>query len=344
MTRWMVPAIAAATLVVLGSAGCKPSLPKCAGEEEVAEAPPIPQPEYVLLEYRIEQESGTAPVVDKRETPKYAQVRPTLKKAAIRFPDSCLNQSAGAVTGVAANSQNIMGTFCGPWLSELERALSTAGYTVYSSDALYRLEKEKNLSPYNAGKELGADVVFILNSLEAATVTAGAGKEGKFRFFTSDAAGHKGEPKPLDEPTMNGFVGVAQSVLKGTIAPDQVVALSSILDATAVLTASGESVWFYRRVVTFPIRESLGMAFLFGRYPDACAPGSDLRQQLCTWRAVGPELPIAAPVVMQPAPMRSELTVRESVGPSSADAYQAQKLELIRAGAKEFVSAFQGAP
>ena len=105
-----------------------------------------------------------------RPTPKYREVHRTLKAAALRLPDTCLNESASRVAGAGGQSQLIFQTNCGPWLGEIEKALSASGFKVYSWDALAKLEKQRGLSPYNAGRELGADVVFMLNSLEASDI------------------------------------------------------------------------------------------------------------------------------------------------------------------------------
>lgn len=315
----------ALALGLLGTAACNPSVPTC----RAVQAPAPPAPEYVLVEHRTASESATAPKVEVKETPKYQSTKGKLRAAAIRLPDTCLNETAARVTGVAQRTDLIFQTKCGSWLSEIEKALATAGFKVYSWDALYKLEIERRLSPYNAGKMLGADVVFVFNSLEAGDIKGGASMQGRFRYFNADARGRALSARPLDEATRDQFKAFAQGALKDSVKPDQVIALSSIIDSTAVLTESGESVWFYRRVLTMPVKENAGMKFLFGRYP-----GTE-------WKVVSPAL---LPAISKPrsAPLLStEESVESSVGVRH-DAYEAMRLDLIRAGASDFVQAFRG--
>jgi hypothetical protein len=316
-----------AALAGLLAAACNtPSIPACSATAEV-------EPEYVLVEYRYGGQYGQAPQVEIKDTPQYAEKRSALKSAAIRFPDSCLNESSGKVTGISDNTQMILQTTCGPWLGEIEKAFVGAGYRVISWDALWKLEKQKGLSPYNAGKELGAEVVFIFNSLDVGNIEGGTSTQGKFRYFDSNPSGAVLAPKALDEHDRTFFKTAAQVgfrlVTKGA-AEKQILALSSIIDAQAVLTESGQSIWFYSRTVTVPTSEKRGMKFLFGRYPGE------------TFVPVAPEQAEVAAVEMAPtSTLSTEDTVETSSGPGR-DPYQAKRLELIRAGAAELVRAFQG--
>jgi hypothetical protein len=280
----------------------------------------------VLVEYRTAAEYAKVPKAEVKGTAKYQATKGKLHAAAIRLPDSCLDEASSKVTGMAHRSDTIFQTTCGPWLSEIEKALATAGFRVYSWDALHKLEIERRLSPYNAGKALGADVVFVFNSLEAADIRANVSLQGRRRYFNSDARGHALGARPLDEATRARFTKFAQEALKDPVKPEQVVALSSIIDATAVLTESGESVWFYQRVFTVPVKENAGMKFLFGRYP-----GDD-------WVAVSPEL---LPELAKPssARLQAEDSSEHSVG-GSVDSYKAMRLDLIRGGARDLVRAF----
>jgi hypothetical protein len=322
--RALGPGVALAGL--LAGACNTPSIPACSSTPDV-------QPEYVLVEYRYGGQYGQAPQVEIKDTPQYAEKRTSLKSAAIRFPDSCLNESAAKVTGLSDNSQTIFQTTCGPWLGEIEKAFVGAGYRVISSDALWKLEKQRNISTYNAGKELGAEVVFIFNSLDAGPIEGGSSTQGKFRYFDSDASGATLAPKALDERDRAFFKTAAQVglrlVTKGAL-EKEVLALSSIFDVSAVLTDTGQSIWFYTRSVTIPTSEKRGMKFLFGRYPGE------------TYRPVAPDQVELEAATMEP---QSTLSTEDTVESSSAptrDPYQRKRLELIRAGATELVRAFQG--
>lgn len=312
--------------LTLASSGCSQGIPRCV-------APPPPPPdiraEYVLVSFSMGGEYAKPPADEVKATDTYDKGRTSYKTAAIRLPDSCLNESAGKVSGMSNQSQTILQTQCGPWLSEIEKALVGSGLTVMSWDALWKLEREKGISTYSAGAQLGADIIFVFNSLEAGDIKAGSSVAGTFKYFLSDEAGTPVSPLPLDDATRAQFQTFVRAVLQSRTAADQVTALSAILDVTAVLPTSGQSVWFFRRAQTIPVTDTKGLNFLFGRYPGA------------QWQPVAPRVQILAAPVASPS-YSAEDTVSSTVG-AGADPYQAQRLELIRNGADAFVSAFRGA-
>ncbi|GMV39196.1 MAG: hypothetical protein AMXMBFR64_09120 [Myxococcales bacterium] len=314
-----------AAALATASLACSQGLPRC-----VPPQPPPPEikAEYVLVSFSVGGEYAKAPADEVKATDTYDQGRGTYKTAAIRLPDSCLNETAGKVSGMAAQSQTILQTQCGPWLGEIEKALVQANLKVMSWDALWKLEREKGISTYSAGAQLGADIIFVFNSLEAGDIRAGSSVAGTFKYFASDEAGAPLAPLPLDDVTRSQFQSFARGVMQSRVGADQVTALSAIIDVTAVLPATGQSVWFFRRAQTFPISDTKGMNFLFGRYPGA------------QWAPVAPKVPVVAAPVTMPT-YSAEDTVSSSVG-AGADPYQSQRLELIRSGADAFVAAFRG--
>ena len=318
-------------LAVAVTASCSPSIPFCSQAENPLPAVEAPKPEYTLVVFNGGGESSKAPEREVKDTQRYRELRANprgIKSVAIRLPNRCLDDEASKVAGVSNNTQSIFQTTCGPWLSEIEKALAGAGYQVYSWDALNKLEKEKGLSTYNAGKLLGADVVFVLNSLEASDLVGAASAEATYKYFESDKAGSNLGPKPLDDQTRLGMRSLISSVLPATAKAQGITALSSIIDATAVLSESGESIWFYRRVVTFPLKRSSGMRFLFGR------SGAD------PWKPVSPVRAVLAPTVEAPRNLSTEDRVEDAVGASN-DQHKSERLQLIRTGAQEFVTSFR---
>jgi hypothetical protein len=136
---------------------------------------------------------------------------------------------------------------------------------VVAWDALWKLEREKSLSTYAAAKELGAEVVFVFNGLEAESVTAAASKLTKHEYFTSDERGRRGEALELDEGTRSAFLKYTLDAAKKSIPAESVILHSARLDSTAVVTLTGESIWFYRRAATAPTQAKQGLKLLFGR-------------------------------------------------------------------------------
>lgn len=343
MARLLVTtALAVAPLV-----GCTPSVLQCGRPEQAAKVPK-PTLEYVLVEYRQGVEA-TPPQVEVKATPRYDDVRTKIHSVAIRLPDSCLNEAASQVSGVSQHTETIFQTTCGPWLSEIEKALANAGYQVFSWDALWKLEKQENLSTYNAGKKLGADIVFVFNSLEAGDIKSGSALKTTLKYSVSNGRGEVLGPKLLDEDTRRGFGAFVEGVLRQGDQAKGVVALSSVLDSTAVLTgnnervgdkAAGESIWFYRRAVIFPMQRNSGMRFLFARLlacPDCATPSPTLQQE--PWKPTRREVAVS-PAVIAPPRLSAEDTVQDATA-TALDPYKAERLQLIRAGAQAFVQSFQ---
>jgi hypothetical protein len=331
VSAWLV---ATATLAALAGTGCTSGVPRC-------KAPPPPaavaRAEYALMEYRAGGELGRPPKIEIQDTPTYRDKRAGFGVAAIRLPDSCEQESAASVGGLSAKdrTKTILATQCGVWLAELERALTSAKFRVISWDALRGMERQKSLSPYEAGKVLGADIVFVFNSLDASPVKAGASAGASFKYFVSDARGAKGPPLALDDQTRAMFKDFAKRAAGGDGGDaQQVVALSSSLDSTAIPTGlndakiGGESIWFYRRTVTLPIKTTKGMRFLFGRMPFGA------------WQPAAPWVPPQMAVPQGPR-LQTEDVTESQVSGSVDDAYAAERLELIRAAATDFVDKFR---
>ncbi|HEX7603209.1 MAG TPA: hypothetical protein VF316_16440 [Polyangiaceae bacterium] len=284
--------------------------------------------EYALVVYRTGGEGALAPPkVEISGTPSYDTRRGQLTSAAIRLPDTCLNQGASQGSGVAHATESVLQTQCGFFLAEIERALAKQGFRVVSWDALCQLEHQKNLSTYDAARELKADVVFVFNSLEAGLTKAGSKTGVSFKYFHSDARGKRGSALALDDGTRQSFRDFAIKNA-GAINKGAVSALSATLDTTAVLTDSGESIWFYRRTMTRPTKAASGVKLLFGR-----AGG------LGTWQ---PARPIDTQIAANPISRLSTEDVSETqVDAQNDDPDKAEKLELIRMNAEDFVVSFR---
>lgn len=292
--------------------------------------------DYTLAEYRSVAATYVPPRLEVTPTPTYEEARKAarFKMAAIRLPDTCLrreggtNDSAAEASGVsrAKTTQTILSTDCGVWLAELERALTQSGFGVISWDALRQIEVTERISTYVAAKKLLADIVFIFNSLDVSPSNTGGTAGMKFRYFASNEKGQALEPRSFDDGNRAWF-REAIKTRAGSALATGAVALASTLDSTAIDTGSGQAVWFFRRTVTQPLTSGGGMQFLFAR-TDATDP----------WAPTSPVLP--------KAPVRSPTFATEdaqdsSVGYSPDNQFAAEKLELIRAAAKDFVTKFQ---
>jgi hypothetical protein len=319
-------------LLLSSLVGCSSGVPHCT-PFVAPPPPPAPKVDYALVELRTGSEHGTSPQVEITQTDAYRAAHATFHAAAIRLPDSCLATTSAGATGVSreGQTQNILSTQCGVWLQELERALTQIGFKVFSWDALLGLERQKNISPYEAGHQLGAEVVFVFNSLDASPVQAGTQAKTSFKYFHSNAKGGRSAPLALDDGTRAQF----RDFIKKTSGLDSAkggVSLSCTLNSTAIVTGGtnpGESIWFYKRTVTIPVKSGGGARYLFAR------------EEGGPWTPAAPDLPKVAPAVVQAPQASSEDIVESQTSAAKEDNYAAERDQLIHAAAADFVSKFQ---
>jgi hypothetical protein len=304
MRRWTALLSLAPSLLL----GCQSALPSCEAPVAAARA------DYALVEYRL-REAAEEPKVEISDTEAYRNEHARFATAAVRLPDTCLKEG---VTPLTASGTGALQPHCSAWLAELERALTAAGFRVLAWDALARLEQEKNLTTSSAAKELGADIAFVFNALAAEDVTAGSNPLPKHQYFESDERGTRGAPLELDEQTRSAFLAYTRSAAAKSIRPDEVIAVSASLDSTAIMTQTGESIWFYRRTAAQPTKVRQGLRLLFGRVEGG------------GWTPAAPSLD---------APPSS--TDSDAKAPGAPPTYDEARLDLVRAGAEHFVQAFK---
>ncbi len=323
-----------AVLASLALTGC------CQRSMQVVTQPPAVY-EHVVVEYA----SGAAtasPPAEVRTTVTYTSRIATIRSVTIRFPDSCVTQSLAAVTqsaaqmtGVGTGSTVILRNDCAVWLAELERSLAGAGYRVISGDALYRLEGSTNprLSTYVAAQQLGADAVFVINSLETSDVQRGARFAGSLTYYQSNPRGETVQLREFDDNVRLVF----QTMVRNRLAPDSptpgappvVQALAGILDTTAVIAGSGESMWFYRRNVSRRLAAAQNVRFLF--------MGSGL-----TWRPIERERQQVVDVQQTRSSARD--TFGDETQAGNNDPLAAERHAMVRMVVEDFVRQFRGTP
>jgi len=280
---------------------------------------------YALVEGRFDSSLGKKNTVEISDTPAFGTVRTAATSAVIRLPDSCLDETAAQVSGRSDSSSTILTTKCGVWLKELEQALTRAQFRVISWDALRGLERSQNLPSYQAAQKLGAEVLFMFNSLEVSDVKPGSETANRIEYFASNARGDKGQPFPLPQAERTVLKTAVKQKLG--VHSNEVTALSSTLDCTAIVTSSGESVWFYRNTGVKPLVRHSGMAFLFVKHEDS-------------WH-FAPSTTVDNSVSAVPTLELSAVDVEEDRRGQTTDPYQTHKLELVRSVAQDFVGRFR---
>ena len=295
------------------------ALASCAG---------VPPCCYVMLEYRAGKEYGLhTPRLAVKPTPTYLEKRRTWNTVAVRLPEYCLQESAAQASGNSRNPDKIFQSECGVYMAEVERALSEKGLKVVSWNALNQLEQRKRISTYEAAQELGADVVFMFNSLETSRIKAGEIAGATLRFYESDEEGGKGPPMKLDDKDRGFFKSFLKERM-GTIDPEErVSALSATLDTTAVLIGPGnEAVWFYQNIQTEPVKTLTARKILFAQRRQSFWP-------------VAPRLETQTEI---PKDMtQSEEIMQSQRAPRPEDEYAKERLELMRKVVTDFVGKFR---
>ena len=283
---------------------------------------------YVMLEYRAGAEYGLhTPRLAVKPTPTYLEKRRVWNTVAVRLPEYCLQESAAQASGNARNPDKIFQSECGVYMAEVERALSERGLKVLSWNALNQLEHQKHISTYEAAHELGADIVFMFNSLETSRIKAGEIAGATLRFYQSDEEGGKGAPVKLDEKERSWFKVFLRERM-GNIDPEErVTALSATLDTTAVLIGQGnEAVWFYQNIQTEPVKTLTARKILFAQRKQSFWP-------------VTPRLETTAEIPKDTTQSEEMLQSQRAARPE--DEYAKERLELMRKVVIDFVGKFR---
>jgi len=312
--------------------GCARGLPTC--------RPPVAA-DYFRVDYRVRAEGGIVPRAEVRAANRFPALRSlwTEGTAAVRLPDKCRSEGAGGGTGALQQGsldRAILSTECGFWLAEIERALVKAKYKVVSWNALTQVEHTKGVPTYVAARDLGADFVFLVNSLEAGTSKLGKAYTESLHFYDSDAAGTRGAPRELeddDRGALKKFVQGRTEVLRNE---KLVTGIKAILDMTALDTKTGEAVWFYLKQEAKPVPLSLDRRFLFAQYRNAPPP----RNRPPWW----PVLPRGQHEQAKAAESKKSAVDEESREgePAPEDAYNAEVNELVRNVVDDFMIRFRG--
>ena len=188
-------------------------------------------------------------MADNRETPPeivqsqtYLSLIPNIKSLAVKAPEGCANETAAQSSGEVAGQGVLLKTTCGIEMAELERALTKAGFQVISWKALQNKVLKEESTPQTASKELGAQVLFQINSLERSLMQAGQDARWERRFYQSNPEGE--QLKPASLPAKEGEQ-LIQHIKKKEAALIHRQRLGVTINASASLVETGETIWFY---------------------------------------------------------------------------------------------------
>ena len=198
---------------------------------------------YLIVDSRLVGGTHAAEPAEVTPTPAYSQMLKGLRKVALSAPDSCAEQTAAGASGMASPSGTILQTECGVEMSELERALTKAGYQVASWNAIKNMVSHENITPVAASSRLGARVLFQINSLEKSIIRTGQDARWERNFFLSDKLGTR-----LGGATVDDRIATS---LEELVRPDEAnilgeKLLSATINASAVDVETGQAIWFYQ--------------------------------------------------------------------------------------------------
>jgi hypothetical protein len=175
-------------------------------------------------------------------TPQFESARPKVTTVAVRAPDVCIDKGASEQTGQAKKAEEVLRTRCGVEMAEVERALTRQGYAVSSWRDLASMVVNEKLAAKDAALKLNAQVLFQVNSLEKVRLSPDEARWER-TYFMSSPRGERGPGAEVEPKVAEGLKDVA------TPAEDAVLRsapFGAMVDVNAVLTDSGQSIWFYR--------------------------------------------------------------------------------------------------
>lgn len=195
---------------------------------------------YVLVESSVATDEIRRPIREIVGTPRYNSVAANVAKVAVRAPEYCSGQSAASNDKQTDRAKSLMGSTCGVQMGVLERQLTESGYDVYSWRAVESMVTAQNKSYLQAARELGAEVLFTVNSLEG--VLASSDEHIRRAYFVSSKKGEKGAPWNIGE--------VHRQPIRGELRPYEAslrdISFGAFLDVTAIDVTTGQAIWFYK--------------------------------------------------------------------------------------------------
>ncbi len=199
-------------------------------------------PRYYLVTSDFMVADGREAPPEIVESPTYLSMIADIKSLAVKAPEGCANETATESSGEATGQGVLLKTTCGIEMAELERALTKAGFRVISWNVLHNKVVKEEITPQAASQDLGAEVLFQINSLERSLVQAGQDARWERRFFQSNDKGEQLNPASLHVKEGEGLI---QEIKNKEAALTHQERLSVTINASASLVKTGETIWFY---------------------------------------------------------------------------------------------------
>lgn len=185
------------------------------------------------------------------QTPTYKSIINNVKSVAVRAPSSCSNKTSDQQNGSATSKEVVLATQCAVEMSLIERALSKASYKVISWTEFDRYS-DKSIPIHKLANKMGAQVLFQVNSLEKSTKKLGNLSKDEtleYNYYISNDDGENLGQANIDEETktlLKSYIGSNSQSIANIKVP------FVTLDANAISTTDGETIWFYRNTYSQP--------------------------------------------------------------------------------------------
>lgn len=205
-------------------------------------------------------------------TKQYKETIQDIQIIAIRAPDACANETTSARTGEASARGLLLKTDCGVEMAELERALVKRGFKVVSWDIIKNMvSMENGKTPIVAARELGAQVLFQINSLERSESNLAQDARWDRRFYTASSSGNKKKSASVRKDMKKQFDHHISQLEQGLLPNER---LSATIDVTVTQVKDGQAIWFYQWTHAETMNDQYQTEILLS-CPDTCVPAQE---------------------------------------------------------------------
>lgn len=256
-------------------------------------------------------------------TETYSKKALALKSVALNAPSSCSDKSASEMTGKAEAKGDVVKTLCGVEMAELERALVRQGFVVYSWKEIGDLTKKDN-TPLESAKVLGAQVLFQVNSLERVLLSPGRDASIERKYFSSNQFADVLNEVKVEDYLVKSIIKEIQSTEAQRLSFAKI--LGAMVDISAIDTESGQTIWFYRRIMQ---EDTEDLANVFARLLMECHSTS-CHQEEPENRDDGDDPPVKGSIIPE----------KFSVDAMPASEKDAMYFDLLRKVTADFASRF----
>jgi len=164
-----------------------------------------------------------------------------IKKVALKAPDSCMNKSSLSTDVRIDESQGFIENRCSVEMNLIEKEFIKHGFSVYSWEMLYNSVRLGSQSYLTNAKKLGADVLFIINSIESLKVKSN-NLLTKRDYFKGNNNFEKGTKLNLSKEKIECLGSILYDKEKNLVE----YVFGSSINITAVEVKTGKSFWFYQ--------------------------------------------------------------------------------------------------